>query len=236
MTLRPFWSYYGSKWRAAPRYPKPLHGTIIEPFAGSAGYALRYPDRNVVLVEKYDVLAEIWRWLIASSPRDVLAIPTVEHVDALPSWVPDGARSLVGFAMNDATTAPRRELSAGRRKSAANGRHFQGWNEARRERVASQVDAIKHWRVIEGDYSAAPSDHATWFIDPPYNNRAGSYYVHGPMGIDFAVLAEWCQARRGQVLVCENEGASWLPFRSFTTLQSGVNGSGSKEVLWSQAA
>ena len=50
-SLRPFWAYYGGKWRAAPRYPRPMHDTIIEPFAGAAGYSLRYPDRNVVLVE-----------------------------------------------------------------------------------------------------------------------------------------------------------------------------------------
>jgi hypothetical protein len=32
--LRPFWRYYGGKWRAAPRYPAPRYDTIIEPFAG----------------------------------------------------------------------------------------------------------------------------------------------------------------------------------------------------------
>jgi len=42
--LRPFWRYYGGKWRAAPSYPSPRCETIIEPFAGAAGYSLRYPD------------------------------------------------------------------------------------------------------------------------------------------------------------------------------------------------
>ena len=39
--LLPFWAYYGGKWRSAPRYPAPVHGRIIEPFAGAAGYAMR---------------------------------------------------------------------------------------------------------------------------------------------------------------------------------------------------
>lgn len=39
--LKPFWRYYGGKYRAAPRYPVPLHRTIVEPFAGAAGYSLR---------------------------------------------------------------------------------------------------------------------------------------------------------------------------------------------------
>jgi hypothetical protein len=33
-------------------------------------------------------------------------------------------------------------------------------------------------------------------------------------------------------MVCENEGAQWLPFRPFATLKAGLNGKGSREVLW----
>ena len=151
MGLKPFWRYYGGKWRAAPRYPKPLHETIIEPFAGAAGYALRYPDRRVILVEKYPVVAEMWRFLIGATPKDILQIPLVEHVDALPDQTPQGARHLVGFCMNSAVCSPRLALSSGRKKLRAMGRKFEGWSEAQRERVAMQVKAIKHWRIIEDD-------------------------------------------------------------------------------------
>ena len=90
--LRPFWRFYGGKWRSSLLYPQPKHGTLIEPFAGSAGYSLRYPDLNVILVEKYDVIAEIWRWLIGASPAEIRAIPEVANVDDLPAWVPAGGR------------------------------------------------------------------------------------------------------------------------------------------------
>lgn len=51
--MRPFFGYYGGKWRdAVKNYPAPEHAVIVEPFAGSAGYALRYPDRKVVLCER----------------------------------------------------------------------------------------------------------------------------------------------------------------------------------------
>jgi site-specific DNA-adenine methylase len=53
---------------------------------------------------------------------------------------------------------------------------------------------------------------ATWFVDPPYNNKAGSHYKCGSKDIDYNNLAEWCRSRRGQVMVCENAGATWLPF------------------------
>lgn len=228
--LKPFWRYYGGKYRAAPKYPKPTHGKIVEPFAGAAGYSLRYPDLDITLVDKYPVIAEIWRYLIGTRSSEIRAIPTVTHVDDLPGWVPEGGRYLVGFTMNNAATAPRRSLSTGLRKLFEAGQRSQGWSEAMRERVASQVDRIRHWKVIEGSYEAAPDTEATWFVDPPYNNKAGSYYVHSD--VDYVALANWCRSRRGQVIVCENEGATWLPFQPFATFKAGVNGKGSREVIW----
>jgi site-specific DNA-adenine methylase len=50
--LKPFFCYYGGKWRAAPHYPAPEHDRIIEPFAGAAGYSMRYPQKRVALYEK----------------------------------------------------------------------------------------------------------------------------------------------------------------------------------------
>jgi len=228
--LKPFWRYYGGKWRAAPRYPKPGYPTIIEPFAGAAGYAMRYPDRQVILVEKYHKVAEIWRYLIGVSPSEIQSIPLVDSVADLPVWVPEGGRYLVGFSMNAATVAPCKVLSSGRLKLRNAGRTFEGWSENLRNRVASQVDRIKHWQIIQGEYTDAPDLEATWFVDPPYNNKAGSYYVHSDL--DYIALGPWCKTLKGQVVVCENEGADWLPFREFATLKAGVNGKGSREVIW----
>jgi len=58
--VRSFFYFYGGKWLAAPRYPAPRYDTIIEPFAGSAGYSLRYPDKRVVLVERDPKIAATW--------------------------------------------------------------------------------------------------------------------------------------------------------------------------------
>ena len=233
-SLKPFWRYYGGKWRAAPRYPKPRTGVIVEPFAGAAGYALRYPHLAVTLIERYAVVAEVWRYLISVSATEVRGIPLVENVDDLPSWVPRGARWLIGFTLNSGVTSPRNVLSAGCRRLNERGANY-GWSEMQRERVASQVDSIRHWRVIEGDYTEAEDVEATWFVDPPYQ-IAGSHYVHGSSGLDYTDLASWCLSRRGQVIVCENEGATWLPFRPFEKMRKAMRSRGSTEAVWTSEA
>ena len=241
-SLRPFWRYYGGKWRAAPRYPAPRpDDTIVEPFAGAAGYSLRYADRRVILIERYAVIADLWRYLIGVTPAEIRRIPCVDAVDDLPSWVPEGGRSLVGFCMSDAVGSPRKTISAGVRRHRAGtcGRPastIHGWGEAMRERVASQVGAIRHWTIIEGDYTDAPDIEAVWFVDPPYNNRAGRSYMHH--AIDYPALGSWCRTRRGPTIVCENEGATWLPFEPFYGVTTRMNGAKDKggrksvEAVW----
>lgn len=100
------------------------------------------------------------------------------------------------------------------------------------DRLAQQVGLIKHWRIIEGDYRCAPGTTATWFIDPPYADQGKQY----PKQVqDFAALARWCQDRQGQVMVCESEGAKWLPFQPITTV-AGATHRITTEVLWRNTA
>ncbi len=103
-----------------------------------------------------------------------------------------------------------------------------------RRRVAAQLPAIRHWQIIEGTYADAPDIEATWMIDPPYW-RQGKKYPFNLKPEDYPPLADWCRSRRGQVMVCENAGADWLPFVPLTTIK-GTSGKGrtgkSVEVVW----
>lgn len=157
-------------------------------------------------------------------PRD-----PVDAVADLPAWVPNGARWLVGFNLGAQLKRPQLNLSSGLQKRREHG-WCEGWTAAMRERVASQVTALRHWRVVEGDFASAPDVEATWFIDGPYQ-RAGYGYVHGSRDLDYPALARWCRSRRGQAIVCEAAGADWLPFSPFGATR-GMSGAPSHEAIW----
>ena len=233
MSLRPFWRYYGGKWRNAPHYPPPEHDTIVEPFAGAAGYSLRYPSKRVVLVDKSPVIAGIWRYLIAVSPAEVLALPDIPEGGTVDDCdMPQEARWLAGFWCNNGAAAPRKSPSKWAR-GGPDVHGWGGWNARSRARIATQVDSIRHWEIIEGDYANAPDIAATWHVDPPYSTRAGSYYSEQPD--DFGALGAWCRTRRGLVMACEQNGADWLPFQpiaSFRSSPSQGKDRSSGEVLW----
>lgn len=233
--LRPFWPYYGGKWRMVPKYQPPLHGIIVEPFAGAAGYSTRYADRRVVLVERDPVVAALWRYLISVPSSEILRLP-IEVEDARLLAVPEEARSLIGFWLNVGTPSPRNKPSAWMRAGMRAGTHAASfWGPEIRQRIASQVGKIRHWHVIEGGYEEAPPCRATWFVDPPYANAAGERYRCSAKAIDFAALGEWCRSRPGQTIVCENEGANWLPFKHLAAF-SGARGNNRTnkrgEVVW----
>lgn len=230
MALNAFFTYLGGKTHASRYYPPPAHPTIVEPFAGAAGYSVRYHRRRVILVEKNPEIAGIWRYLIGVSARELLGIPDVPPEGVSSMRLCPEARSLVGFNCGSVSgdRGAERITSWGKKEPTCS------WGPILRARLASQVERIRHWRIIEGDYSLAPDVEATWFVDPPYQVE-GESYACPSSAIDFRALGKWCRARRGQIMVCENEGATWLPFEPFrflpTTAWKRQNG-GSVEVLW----
>ncbi len=229
--IRPFFGYYGGKWRdALKHYPKPEFKTIVEPFAGSAGYALRYYSKRVILCEIDPVLAAVWDYLINVRPAEVLAIPDLapgETVDDLS--IPQEAKWLVGMWLNRGVSTPRKSPSKWMREGIRPGSF---WGDRVKQTIAEQVPKIRHWRILNCSYLNAPNlDSATWFVDPPYQ-RAGKHYRHSSTEIDYRELARWCRDKPGQVIVCENLGADWLPFKPLGDVKTTRATRRSKEVIW----
>lgn len=82
--LKPFFCC-GDKYlfRNSYKYPKPKYSCVIEPFAGSASYSMRYYDRNIVLYESDEFIYNIWEYLIKASRDDILGLTSGDLVD---SW------------------------------------------------------------------------------------------------------------------------------------------------------
>ncbi len=226
-----FFNYFGGKWRIADRYPAPSHRVLIEPFAGSAGYALHHPDRQVRLYDVDPVVCGVWDYLIRARESEILALPPAV-TDLRAMDLPQEARWLIGFWLNKGATPchrPDRWMRDGTRPNSF-------WGEAIRARIASQVQYIRHWTVEQRSYEAIEDSAATWFVDPPYA-VSGHKYRFGAKGIDFQKLGTWCASRSGEVIVCEQAGATWLPFEpigSYKSLEGRFGKKQTHEVAWFQ--
>lgn len=213
--------YFGRKRQKARLYPDPRYDVIIEPFAGSAAYSL-HGDRwkkEVVLYDTNPVVCQLWRYLVAAKPAEIRALPSVKQgqdIREIPG-LSDEERYLIGFHINPGSIAPRNIVT-----------RFSRW-EVGREYVASNLHKVRHWVICNQSFTAAPHIAATWFIDPPYQ-QAGYRYPYQPH-VSYEALGVWCRHRQGQVMVCENAGATWLPFEPLASTKS-CGRKRSVEALW----
>lgn len=222
--LRPFFSYFGSKYRLASLYPAPQHDMIIEPFAGAAGYSLLYPHYDVSLYDTYEPIVELWDYLIHVSEAELLSLPlgpfTKDNpIDCQP--IANAAKHLIGLWATESQTSPSRYPQSPSRGG--------NWTERKRALIASQLQYIRHWTAELKSYEEIDNQQqATYFIDSPYQ-IAGKRYRKNC--IDYAHLGRWSKRCNGQVIVCEQQGADWL---EFAVLQQTRNGSNKNytEVIW----
>jgi site-specific DNA-adenine methylase len=211
-------SYYGGKSKLVAYYPSPKHDLVIEPFAGGGSYSLYYRERDVILNDLDDVTCSIWRFLLRPDALDVFDA-TVDMTKLVA-----GARISETIDPN-ADPGLIRLLRAEANQGTMGGKST--WDQITKRgekffpRLRAKMDfflpKIRHWKLIQGDYRVLPNEKATWFVDPPYSNNAGSLYRHGASGIDFAELKTWCGEREGQTIICENEGATWETFKPLRT-------------------
>jgi site-specific DNA-adenine methylase len=221
MILKPFFPYFGSKHRLSKRYKEPSKDLLIEPFAGSACYSLHYSHKQVRLYDKYDVICGIWDYLINASEREILDLPLIDFDKTLGDYtVCQEARWLIGYFLADARGIPSiKHTSRSINKIRENENAKNRWTDSKKNQIASQLQYIRHWTIEKKSYEQIENEDCTWFIDPPYQ-QAGKNYKESAKNIDFEHLGIWCKSRIGEVIVCENYGASWLPFENFASLRN----------------
>lgn len=225
--------FYGGKRRLARFYPTPTHRTVVEPFAGSAAYSMRHvvPVKGqravdkVILIEKDPRVYDLWVRLLSMDVVELLNYPIPEA----------GERTSDFLLMTSACSnriARTAEMTVTTRMPIVLKRMFR--------QIATVLPHAKgRVEIVHGDYSDAPDIEATWFIDPPYHglgtavDSRGMGYAEGcdVRSLDYSALAEWCGGRKGQMIVCEQDGAVWLPFRHLRFARNSI-GNKSAEVCW----
>lgn len=219
--------YFGSKRRLAPTYQPPRYDTIVEPFAGAAGYAMHWllerSDLRAVLRDTDPLVVAMWETLLAMEPDDLWNYPNPT----------EGTRSSDPIYL--AAT-----VSSGSWTRASRGDDFAVTEWMARDfdytkrRMAHELARISgRVEIALGDYSDVPDIEATWFVDPPYQTE-GRHYASNNQGFDYQTLAAWCTSRRGQIIVCEAAGAGWMPFtphRMNQTVHRNTTGR-QVEVVW----
>lgn len=227
--MKLFFTYYGGKYRIAPRYPKPKYETIIEPFAGSAGYSIRHHAKNVKLFDLNERVCGVWDFLIHAKSKEIMLLPEIFD-DVRELKINQEAKWLIGYWCNKGSCEPRNKPSTWMKSGV---RPDSQWGTAIKIRIASQLENIRHWTCEQKSYEHIENVNATWFIDPPYSAEAGRLYTYN--AIDYSSLAKWSKERKGQKIVCEMEGADWLPFEKFHTAKGLEGPKGKKkikEVIW----
>ena len=216
-------SYYGSKSKIVYYYPPPKHKRIIEPFAGSARYSLKYFDRDILLIDKYPIIIEIWHYLQNASEFDILKLPKIQKGQKVSDFtLADIEVKFMGFLVQASQGQPRNSTGT------LNGIDV----ERDLKRIAKNLFKIKHWVIKQGTYEDLTNEEATWFIDPPYQFGGQYQYKHGSKQINFTELSEWCRSRNGQAIVCENTKADWMDFKPVKSL-FGSNQTKTVEAIWS---
>ncbi len=204
--------YFGRKQKIAGLFPAPRYPLVIEPFAGSLGYSLHWQPPKVLAWEADDRVVTLWRRL-----ANMTAIPEPPAVGSLTD---DLLVKLCSYSEHSLTSGVMTTTS----------RMVRDWEYVHRRALALQPYVQRAVSYYYGGYGNCPDVEATWFIDPPYQcaNRRG--YKYGASQMDYTLLGDWVKRRKGQVIVCEQEGANWLNFKPLVNVAS-HRGAVSREMV-----
>ena len=198
-------SYYGAKTKIVDLYPQPKYNKIVEPFAGSARYALKYFDKEVVLYEIYPKVFAIWEYLIKATKSDILNLPNLKIGDDIRKFtqLSNVEKWLIGYQLQRGNARPGCIVNSRCR-----------WNEDKK-RIANEVHKIKHWKIYNESGLYHEWSNATYFVDPPYTVQKHGY-TEGK--IDYSLILDKVNNGSGQFIVCGNSDDKWCQFVPLTKM------------------
>jgi hypothetical protein len=237
-SLKAAFSFYGGKSRIAHLYPVPKHDLIIEPFCGGASYSLLHGEGRSVWINDADPkVYGMWTFLRDQLPDWLERIPPSVSVGVRASELvpgaPEGLVSILQAEANQGTQGARGVHDQVTSMGAKCWPRLQRKLQWAHEKVQGWKITNLPFAAVADETSNQPNPTATWFIDPPYNNAAGARYRQ--QVDDYAELRDFCLSRTGQVIVCEGEGAAWLPFQPLVErrgVRSRYQTSTAREFIW----
>lgn len=206
--------YFGRKWKLAKEYPTPRYPTIIEPFAGSMAFSLYHKPQKAIGIEADPNVWKMWNNITGLTAEEIFNYSEPVIGDRvfdrwlLMASISHGTADTKSWLWTDRMT---RNLKSQKKFAAKN-----------LEYAKNNID------YILDTYKNAPDMEATWFIDPPYQKKMKGYKR---VDLFYPELAEFCLSRKGQVIVCEQLGADWLPFKELKEIK-GTNNKRTIEVVW----
>lgn len=177
------------------------------------------------------VICGVWDYLIRSSEEEILSLP-LEFESTNDLKISQEAKWLIGFCINTASSTPGIIKSSRCKSIAGSFSSGNNWGESFRYRITLQQQYIRHWKVELRSYETIPEQRGTWFIDPPYQGYDGTLYPHKIN--NYLKLGLWCRQQKRQVIVCDQNGATYLPFRELASfkMQDRNGGKECHEVFW----
>jgi site-specific DNA-adenine methylase len=221
-------AYFGAKHGLARYYPPPAYEHIIEPFAGAAGYSVYWatPAHRVTLIDSDPRVIKVWHELQHNGDEFIKdAHDQWKHDD----YVTNPLLYSIGCGLYRV-----KEGKAAKKSTMM----VQMWPGVER-RIRAVLPMIERWEVICADYSALYEHEATWFLDPPYfesrTGKSGNRYGDKAHRLDYPRIANFALTRPGQVIVCEQGEADWLPFSPLKSQRTRFREGDSQvrtEVMW----
>lgn len=216
--------YYGAKNLLSKYYSEPEHNIIIEPFCGSAAYSCfhLFKNKNLksILCDKNKDVSIAWDFILNCSEEDVKNYKT-----------PNIGEYAYDFLIKTCSASNASSKCKKMKYTERLDRVFQ----IQKRRILKFLPIRNRIKFINDDYENLKynKEKHTWFIDPPYQIKLknNSVFQNGngyskdcnTENINFENLKKYIFSKKGQIIVCEKEGANWLPFKKFRTNKTSLN-------------